>query len=223
MKQINPRIEGLKAMMSLEEKRSALQTQLDTVQQQLIALQSRFFDDSNPAKNSSPQSSPKVRSGLGKRARRGALSEKILSALSSAGEAGIRVKDLASAIGTKAANIHSWFQSTARRHPAIKKLSAGVYGLDSQIASKPAKTKADSKRGAVAKIAKKKSRTGKRGALAEKIVTALGVAGADGISIKDLAAKVGAEYKNISIWFATTGKKNSKIKKVGPARYKLAA
>lgn len=219
MKQLNPRIERLKTMMSLEEKRSALQGELAAIQQQLANLQKRLFDDSAVAEEPAAKSSVKVKYSASKRARRGALSENILAALSSAGEAGIRVKDLASSIGVKAANIHSWFQSTAKRHPSIKKLAAGVYGLDGNAApvvATPARTEAK------AKPAEKKSRTGKRGALAEKIVSILEAAGSDGITIKEIAAKVGAEYRNISIWFATTGKKNAKIKKLGPAHYKLA-
>ena len=45
----------------------------------------------------------------------------------------------------------------------------------------------------------------------------------EGITFKDLADKVDSKYKNIAIWFSTTGKKNSAIKKVGPAHFRLAA
>jgi hypothetical protein len=47
-------------------------------------------------------------------------------------------------------------------------------------------------------------------------------AGSEGITVRDIAEKLGANYKNIYILFATTGKKNSQVKKVGPAQYRLA-
>jgi hypothetical protein len=48
-------------------------------------------------------------------------------------------------------------------------------------------------------------------------------AGSGGITIKELSEKAGTNYRNVAVWFATTGKKNSRIKKLAPATYKLAA
>jgi hypothetical protein len=222
MKLSNPSVESLKAMISLEEKRLALQKEIDAIQQQLSSLQARFFGNAATAVKAAVASLPTIKLGRRKRAKRGALSEGILSALHAAGDAGVRVKDLAVALGSKAANVHSWFQSTAKRHP-IRKISAGVYKLTGKLTSEPAKSsKAPKAKGKAGRPAKKGA-TGKRGALAAKVLAALEGAGSEGISVKDISAKTGAHYKNISIWFATTGKKNSKIRKVGPARYKLSA
>ena len=78
-----------------------------------------------------------------------------------------------------------------------------------------------------AKVASKAAKTGKtravRGQLKEQILNELKSAGATGITIKDLAAKLNANYKNVYIWFVTTGKRIAGIKKVGPAQYKLEA
>jgi hypothetical protein len=222
MKLSTPSIENLKAMISLEEKRLALQKEMDAIQQQLSSLQGRFFDSASSAVKSVVASIPGLKPGRRKRARRGALSEGILSALHAAGDAGVRVRDLAVELGSKAANIHSWFQSTAKRHP-IRKVSAGVYKLTGSLTSTPAKSPKGGKVKGKAGRSGRKGATGKRGALAAKVLAALEGAGSEGISVKDISAKTGAHYKNISIWFATTGKKNAKIKKVGPARYKLAA
>jgi uncharacterized protein YjcR len=52
-----------------------------------------------------------------------------MAALTAAGAAGVQVKELAEAIGTKAVNIHSWFHSTIKRNPEIKKISGGHYRL----------------------------------------------------------------------------------------------
>ena len=37
----------------------------------------------------------------------------------------------------------------------------------------------------------------------------------------DLAERLGAKYKNVYIWFATTGKKYPNIKRIAPATYQL--
>lgn len=60
-----------------------------------------------------------------------------------------------------------------------------------------------------------------RGQLQERILAALKASGSSGQKIKDLAQKFNMPYRNVQVWFATTGKKNKSIKKVGPATYKL--
>lgn len=63
----------------------------------------------------------------------------------------------------------------------------------------------------------------KRGELKDQILSELKKAGENGISIKDLAEKTGTKYKNLYIWFVTTGKRVEGLEKVGPARYRLKA
>lgn len=60
-----------------------------------------------------------------------------------------------------------------------------------------------------------------RGQLAARITDALKSAGSSGITIKDLCAKFKMPYRNVQVWFATTGKKNPAIKKIAPATYRL--
>jgi hypothetical protein len=62
---------------------------------------------------------------------------------------------------------------------------------------------------------------GKPGSLRDRILRELKSVGQKGITVKDLAHKLGTNYRNIFVWFVTTGKKNPAIKKVGEARYKL--
>jgi hypothetical protein len=61
----------------------------------------------------------------------------------------------------------------------------------------------------------------KRGELKARILGALRQAGNNGITIKELSEKLDSKYKNVYIWFVTTGKRISGIKKIGLARYKL--
>lgn len=66
-------------------------------------------------------------------------------------------------------------------------------------------------------------RGGKRGDLKTNILSALQSAGEEGVSIKDLAGKLGAKNANVHQWFATTGKKVTGLEKVSPGKYRLAA
>jgi len=63
----------------------------------------------------------------------------------------------------------------------------------------------------------------KRGALKEGILAALAAAGAEGLSVSELSARLGVEPANIHVWFSTTGKKLSEITKVAAGRYALGA
>lgn len=57
----------------------------------------------------------------------------------------------------------------------------------------------------------------KAGGLKGKILSVLESAGAEGLKIKEIAAKVGAPAANVSVWFSTTGKKLTQ--KLEPGRY----
>ena len=59
--------------------------------------------------------------------------------------------------------------------------------------------------------------------LKERIVQTLKAAGKPGVTVKDLASKLGKDYGNISVWFHTTGKGMKEIKKVEPGRFAWAS
>ena len=136
-----------------------------------------------------------------------------------------------------AANIYAWFHAAVKRYTNIKKTGPGSYRL---VGKAPAAAKAPAKAPAPAKAAapkkgkrgpapakakgkgKAKGGGGRRGEMREKIIAALKSAGSGGINIKALSSKIGAPYKNLQVWFATTGKKTPGIKKVRPATYTMA-
>jgi len=64
-----------------------------------------------------------------KRAPRGSVGEKILKALETAGDAGVKVTELAKSLKVKAGNLHVWFATTGKKNPAIKKAGKGHYKL----------------------------------------------------------------------------------------------
>lgn len=221
MKNLNSRIERLKQMIALEERRLALQGELDSILQEISSLKDRLLDDTASFAAPVSRQPEAPRRKAGKRQGRGLLKDKVMAALEAAGSAGVYVKELATTFGTKPVNVHSWFHSALKRNAPIEKITGGHYRLDGKAAGPKAPATAAPK---AAKAPKGKKRRGaKRGQLTSDILAGLTEAGSGGISVADLAAKLGANYKNIYIWFATTGKKNPAVKKLGPAKYKLAA
>ena len=77
---------------------------------------------------------------------------------------------------------------------------------------RPAKVKK-----AVGRPPGRKARRGKR--LKAPLLKLLKSAGSEGITVKDIAAKLKVKPNNVFSWFYTTGKKVSGIKKVGEAKY----
>ena len=224
----NTRTKRLRDMLALEERRERLQKDLANVMDLMSSLKDSFFHDVVPratAAVSRVTSPPPPRGRRRGRTPRGALKGRIMAALEEAGAAGVYVKDLAAELATKPVNIHSWFHSTSKRNPSIKKISGGHYRLAGrgsagkaprrQVAGKssPAKSATRRKRGATPQ--------GRRGELSAQIIGQLESAGKGGVNVRTIAEKIGAKNKNIYIWFATTGKKNRAIKKIGPATYRI--
>lgn len=217
----NPRIALYKEAMALEQERARLQAEIDQVTSRLNAIQGQLFEGGGEGTiSSAPAVSAPARNvrRSGGRSRRGELKAQVLQALVAAGNGGIRVKDLASQLGTKPANIYSWFQSATKRIPQIKKIGEAHYRLEGSLpqASAPA-AKSSPARGGRRRSTRPLS---KRGELATRIIETLKSAGKEGLKVRQLADKLGVKYKNLFIWFATTGKKNKSIKKVGEAHYR---
>ena len=60
----------------------------------------------------------------------------------------------------------------------------------------------------------------RRGALKDSILSALQKAGADGLAVKDLAAKLGVKSQNVHVWFSSTGRKVKGVTKIAAGRWK---
>ena len=216
--------QSLKEMLALEEKRAALQGQLDAINQRLSALKDFIIAGGSATTASSSIALPAARgrgrppgsTNQSKVPGQGTYREYIMAALQAAGSVGVRVKDLALAMKTKPVNIHSWFHSNLKRIPSIVKIRGGHYraATGAQSSAPAANFPPVSKLG-------KRGKGVKRGAVTATILDNLKAAGATGVKIGELADKMGAKYKNIYIWFATTGKKYG-IKRIAPATYRLA-
>lgn len=62
----------------------------------------------------------------------------------------------------------------------------------------------------------------KRGAATELILNGLKSAGAAGISVKELAPKIGLKASTMRVWLGTTGKKIKEVEKIGWGVYRFA-
>ena len=219
------RIELYKEAMAIEHERAALQAKLDQLHSRIERINAALFSASAAApatatvksKVGAPASRP-VYSGKKPRAARGELKQRILEALAAAGDAGIRVRDLAVSIGSKPAALHSWFQFARKSIKAIRKAGKGRYRLAGAL---PEAAPASAAKPKPAKAGRKSSGKKQRGHLSESVQAALKSAGNDGIRVGDLAKSLGINPRNLFVWFATTGKKFKAIKKVSPGHYRL--
>ena len=216
------RIELYKEAMAIEHERAALQSKIDRLQMRLENINASLFSTSG---TTSAPTSMKVRtsgavsrpasSGKKPRAARGELKQRIFEALAAAGEAGIRVRDLAKSIGATPSALHSWFQFARKSIKAIRKAGTGRYRLVGSVPPQAPKANASAK---PAKGARK-SAGKQRGHLSAAVQDALKAAGKDGVSVGDLARTLAVNPRNLFVWFATTGKKNKTIRKVSPGHY----
>lgn len=114
----------------------------------------------------------------------------------------------------------------------LNTLTISIANIEAQIAAALGGTSPRSGKGAVretrqggelgnGRAVKPPKKRGKRGATKELILEALKAAGAVGISVKELSAKLGLKNQNVHVWFNTTGKKLAKIEKTGKGTYRL--
>jgi hypothetical protein len=136
MKLTNITSVALRNLIKLTERKESLIKEIESIEGQLASLisgkQVRTMEKrrGRPSKKGTKASSSYKKSeGTKKRAPRGAIKKKILSALKAAGEAGIKVSDLSKKIGVKNANVHVWFSSTGSKLPEIKKIGKGHYRI----------------------------------------------------------------------------------------------
>jgi len=103
----------------------------------------------------------------------------------------------------------------------VAKIDAELTSIESRKAAAPAapaKAKPDRHPPQPADV-----NTGDRGGRKAAIIELLAAAGASGLSVPDIAAKLKAKPGNVHVWFSSTGKTVKEIKKLGPGKYGWAA
>ena len=96
-----------------------------------------------------------------------------------------------------------------------------VRGKDKKVKTAPVAAPSVKSVAPVVKAAKP-AKKGKRGALKEAVLAALSAAGSEGVSVKDLSAKLGVKNANIHVWCSTTGKTVKGLKKTGAGTWTYA-
>lgn len=91
---------------------------------------------------------PPKRARKTKAGKAGGLKDRILDLLDAAGEEGLRVKEIAEKLGSKASNISVWFSTTGKKH--TRKIKPGRYAAKGSAkkaatGAKPAKAKKKSR------------------------------------------------------------------------------
>ena len=126
-------------------------------------------------------------------------------------------RDLDRITGAQAAPV----RNGARRRKKGKMSAAARASISAAMKARWAKKRG---RRRVSRLVVAKAKGRFQGApLKERIVQTLKSAGKSGVTVKDLAAKLGKSYGNVSVWFHTTAKGINEIKKVEPGRFAWAS
>jgi len=131
---------ALKNLIKLTQRKEGLLNEIEKIESQLASLITgkparttgkRRGRPAKAKKAGRPAKAAKATKGRSsaKRAPRGQIKKKILSALKAAGDAGMKVTDLSKKIGVKNANVHVWFSSTGKKLPEIKRVGKGHFKL----------------------------------------------------------------------------------------------
>jgi transposase-like protein len=209
----------VKQMARLVEQREALQAQVAEIDAELGSFQpGEPVAPAVPAKGK-PGRKP-GRPAKAKTGGRGAMKAAITELLEGAGESGLTVKEIAAKLNAKPGNVHAWFSSTGKTVKEIKKLAPSKYGWSGTAAplaapASAAKTESPVEQKAPAQEPKAR----KAAATKEAIIELVKGAGKAGITVKEIAAKLGVKPQGVYVWFGNTGKKVKEIKKVKPATY----
>lgn len=131
---------ALKNLIKLTQRKEGLLNEIQKIESQLASLitgkparttgkrRGRPAKAKKAGRPAKAAKATKARSSA-KRAPRGQIKKKILSALKAAGDAGMKVTDLSKKIGVKNANVHVWFSSTGKKLPEIKRVGKGHFKL----------------------------------------------------------------------------------------------
>jgi len=120
---------ALKLLVRLSERKEALMAQIQEIDREMIRVQNQFGIPSRESDQRAPVTVSRASAGILHRNKRGALKEKILRALRSAGKKGATIGDLSKKLKMPSANLYVWFNGTGRSVPGIKKIDVAKYQL----------------------------------------------------------------------------------------------
>ncbi len=121
----------LRQLVKLSERKEALMTRIQEIDRRMVRLQSRFGVPSLSSGSSAPVTVSRARPSQNhrRRAKRGALKEKIVGALRTAGRKGATIRELSEKLGVPSANLYVWFNGTGKNVRGVKKIDVAKYRL----------------------------------------------------------------------------------------------
>jgi hypothetical protein len=121
---------ALKQLVRLSERKEALMAQIQEIDREMMRVQNKF---GIPSREGDQRASVTVSGTPGgplrRRSERGALKEKIVRALRSAGKKGATIGELSKKLKVPNANLYVWFNGTGRSVPGIRKIGVAKYQL----------------------------------------------------------------------------------------------
>ena len=121
---------ALKQLVRLSERKEALMAQMQEIDREMMRVQNKFGIPLREGDQRAPVTVSGAPGGLLRhRSKRGALKEKIIRALRSAGKKGATVGDLSKKLKVPSANLYVWFNGTGRSVPGIRKIGVARYRL----------------------------------------------------------------------------------------------
>jgi DNA invertase Pin-like site-specific DNA recombinase len=209
----------LKQVVALVEQKETLLAQVARIDAELTSIESGDTAAPTAPAKGKPGRKP-GRPAKAKTGGRGGMKAAIIELLTAAGASGLSVQDIAAKLKAKPSNVHVWFSSTGKTVKEIKKLAPSKYGWSGTAAPVAAPAPAGKTEEPKAqKPAVRKVRARKSGGTKDAVIELVKGAGKAGITVKEIAAKLGVKTQGVYVWFGSTGKKVKEIKKVKPATY----
>jgi hypothetical protein len=119
----------LKQLVRLSERKEALLAQIQDIDRQMLRVQQQFGIPIREGDQGAPVTVSQGPGRLRRRNKRGALKEKIVRSLRSAGKKGATIGELSKKLRVPRANLYVWFNGTGRSVPGIRKVGTGKYQL----------------------------------------------------------------------------------------------
>ena len=120
----------LKQLVRLTERKEALMAQIQEIDREMVRVQNKFGIPSREGEQRAPVTVSRAPGGpVRRRSKRGALKERILRTLRSAGKKGATVGDLSKKLKVPSANLYVWFNGTGRSVSGIRKIGVAKYQL----------------------------------------------------------------------------------------------
>lgn len=123
---------ALNQLSSLVDQKEALVKEIERIESHMASIISGKPVRAAKGKSARSAAKGKTTKTVKKTTKRGSrvnLGTKVLSALEAAGDAGVKVADLAEKLRIKGTNLHVWFGTTGKKNKAIKKVGKGHYRL----------------------------------------------------------------------------------------------